>query len=46
MAMALKHGQVIFQRALKVMSPELTNQPGFKDYFIREGQFVALKHPI
>lgn len=34
------------QRALKVMSPELTNQAGFKDSFICEGQFVAaLKHP-
>ncbi len=34
------------ERALKVMSPELTNQPGFKESFIREGQFVAaLQHP-
>ena len=34
------------KRALKVMSPELTNQPGFKESFIREGQFIAaLKHP-
>ena len=34
------------ERALKVMSPELTSQPGFKDSFIREGQIVAgLKHP-
>ncbi len=34
------------ERALKVMSPELTNQPGFKESFIREGQFVAtLRHP-
>jgi serine/threonine-protein kinase PpkA len=33
-------------RALKVMSPELTNQPGFKESFISEGQFIAtLKHP-
>jgi serine/threonine protein kinase len=33
------------ERALKVMSPELTNQPGFKESFIREGQFIAaLKH--
>ncbi len=34
------------ERALKVMSPELTNQPGFKESFIREGQFIAaLQHP-
>ena len=34
------------ERALKVMSPELTSQPGFKESFIREGQFIAaLKHP-
>jgi serine/threonine-protein kinase PpkA len=34
------------ERALKVMSPELTNQPGFSDSFICEGQFIAaLQHP-
>ncbi len=34
------------ERALKVMSPELTSQTGFKESFIREGQIIAaLKHP-
>ena len=34
------------ERALKVMSPELTSQPGFKESFIREGQVIAaLKQP-
>jgi serine/threonine protein kinase len=34
------------ERAIKVMSPELSREPGFKESFIREGQIVAgLRHP-
>ncbi|MGB5599715.1 MAG: protein kinase [Thiothrix litoralis] len=34
------------ERAIKVMSPELSREPGFQESFIREGQIVAgLRHP-
>ena len=34
------------ERALKIMSSELINQPGFKESFLCEGQIVAaLEHP-
>lgn len=34
------------ERALKIMSPELSREPGFQESFIREGQIVAgLRHP-
>jgi serine/threonine protein kinase len=32
-----KHILLKQERALKVMSPELTSQPGFKESFLREG---------